>query len=161
MTSGLLGCQLFSSSPSRWESVLLAGLLMVGCSASNTPVGPLGTPLEFSEYVQNRDALTLDKTQHQATFPLGESGVEMCLVWTSLQQQNHTYLASAEVEVAKAAPGVSIERGGSSNPINIGTAQSAIEQRSLLFTWHRQSFLQTQSGTVKVSFAANGTWRVD
>lgn len=65
------------------------------------------------------------------------------------------------VEVAKADPNISITMGNASNPINIGTTTAAIEQRSLLISWHRQGWLQTQSGTVEINFSANGEWTVE
>ena len=145
-------------------SMMLVGTLLVGCGTPSTPVGPLGPPLTFSEFKQESDqsgAQTSEAIQHQATFRLGESQAELRLVWQSIQPKNHAYLASAMVEVAKADPNISITMGDASNPVNIGTSEAAIEQRSLLVTWHRQNFLRTQSETVKVNFSANGKWAVE
>lgn len=145
-------------------SLVLIGTLLVGCGAPSTPVGPLGEPFTFSEYKQEPDQSGTQKpeeTQHQATFRLGESQAELRLVWKSIKPKNHVYLTSAAVEVVKADPNISITMGNASNPINMGTPEAAIEQRSLLVSWHRQGWLQTQSGTVKVNFAANGKWTVE
>ncbi|WP_299490541.1 hypothetical protein [Acaryochloris sp. IP29b_bin.137] len=165
MRAGLSQIPRFSSCPgSTLGSLMLVGTLLVGCGAPSTPVGPLGQPFTFSEYEQEPDQSSVqepEETQHQATFGLGESQAELRLVWKSIKPKNHVYLTSAAVEVVKADPTLSITMSNASNPINIGTAEAAIEQRSLLVSWHRQGWLQTQSGTVKVNFSANGKWTVE
>lgn len=141
----------------------MIGSLLVGCSGPTTPVGPLGTPLEFAEASNQRNNTSsvsvVDPSQrHQATFSLGDPAAKLRLTWTNLKKNNHLFLASAAIEVVEAAPGVILQVDSTSSPINIGTAQTAIEERSLLITWSRQALLQTQQGTMQVRFATNGKW---
>ncbi|ABW27654.1 hypothetical protein [Acaryochloris marina] len=145
-------------------SLVLVGTLLVGCGAPSTPIGPLGQPFTFSEYEQEPDQSSVqepEETPHQATFRLGESQAELRLAWKSIKPKNHAYLSSAAIEVVKADPNLSITMGDASNPVNIGTSEVAIEQRSLLITWHRQGWLQSQSKTLKINFSANGEWTVE
>lgn len=168
MTSGARATQ--QSPPSAYlrlgSMALIGSLLLMGCGGPTTPVGPLGTPLQFSEGLdQHNDSPSVpvvDPSQrHQATFNLGDPAAKLRLTWTNLEKDNHLFLASAAVEVVEAAPGVSLQLDSASNPINIGTTQAAIEQRSFLLTWSRQTFLKTQRRTVQVRFAANGKWSME
>ncbi len=146
--------------------MVLISVLLVGCSGPTTPVGPLGTPLKFSEGLDQQhhapSVPVVDPTKrHQATFSLGDPAAKLRLTWTKLEKNNHWFLASAAVEVMESAPGVSLQLDSASSPINIGTAQAAIEERSFLLTWSRQALFQTRRGTVQVRFAANGKWSME
>lgn len=152
----------------RLGSMVLISSFLVGCGGPTTPVGPLGTPLEFSEASNSNQPNNASSVpvvnpsqRHQATFSLGDPAAKLRLTWTSFKKDNHLFLASAAVEVVEAAPGASLQMDNASPPINIGTVQTAIEERSLLLTWSRQAFLKTQWRTVQVRFAANGKWSME
>lgn len=157
--------QQLQSTPYLWlGNLVLVSSLLIGCGGPTTPVGPLGTPLAFSEGLdqQNNASPIVDPSKrHQATFSLGDPAAKLRLTWTKLEKDNHLFLASAAVEVVESAPGVSLQLDSASSPINIGTTQAAIEERSLLITWSRQALLNTQRRTVQVRFAANGKWSTD